>query len=461
MSEVITFQAIEVEKHVIGAMLFEPGVIPDVRNILSPVDFYMEQHRILFEGILEMDAGGKELDMVTLSEHLRGKGVYEQAGGDAYVLEITSEVVTAARVVEHANIVLEKSQLRILDRFLAKSKDMVHQPGTKSSEVVHIVESGMMALNNRKPKEGPQLIRHAIPETYRNIEAMATGKLLGLSTGYRDLDLRLGGLEPKMYVIAGIPGSGKTVLAMNIGWNIAKEGIPVAVFSMEMGRADLTMRILVGEARVDSGLLRSGRLPQRDYPKLANVTGAISAAPLFIDENSSQTPASIRSKMRRLIAENGVRLMVCDYFQLMTDDKKHKSRYDELTQVSISMTKMTKDLGVPLIMCAQLDKESAKGGVPTLGNLKETGQLGQDASSVLIIHRPAMFSKKLKEEDSDDIFNAIGKDYSIKAGPPEHLAHVIAEKNRGGVGTGVDKMTWIGKYQKFIPWSEKIPEGWA
>jgi replicative DNA helicase len=454
-------QAVEVEKHVIGAMLFDSTYIADVRNVVSHVDFFLERHQVLLENIFELDAKGVAVDLITLSQQLKANNVFEAVGGDRYLLEIAQEVVSAANVGQHAKIVLEMSQRRILNNFLSKALDHTRSDGVKAQEVINLVEAGMLQLTGRQPQDGPILARKALPQVFKNIEALATGKLLGLPTGYRDLDIRLGGLENgKMYVVAGIPGSGKTVLAVNIGWNLAKEGVPGVVFSMEMGRADLVTRILVGEAKVDSGLLRSGRLPQRDYPRLSLAITPIDAAPLYVDEASTQTPASIRSKMRRFIADHGVRWMVVDYFQLMTDDRKHKSRYDELTQVSIQMTKLAKDLNVPLIMCAQLDKESAKGGVPTLGNLKETGQLGQDATSVLIIHRPAMFAKKLKEEPSDDPFDALGVNYGVKSGPPEHLAQVIAEKNRQGIGTGVEKMSFLGKYQRFIPWSDKIPDEW-
>jgi replicative DNA helicase len=454
MNHDLTFHAVEVEKHVIGAMFFDPGSAGDVRAILKPSDFYLEQHVAIVEAIYALEEAGKACDLVTLAEYLRATESLARAGGDAYLLEISAEVVTAVNVKEHAAIVLEKSQKRILDSFLGKTREMANSPEASSQEIIQLVDAGMLQLAGREPKDEPKLILKAMAGVFRNIEAAATGKLQGLATGFKALDYRLGGLKGgKMYVIAGIPGSGKTVLAMNIARHIAGRGVPGAIFSLEMGREDLTTRLLVAEAEVDSGLLQTGRLPQRDYPRLSLASGPISQLPLYVDDASSQTPGAIRSKMRKLIQHHGVKFMVVDYFQLMVDDAKHKSRYDDLTQVSIKMTKLCKDLNVPLIMCAQLDKESAKGGVPTLGNLKETGQLGQDATSVLLIHRPSMFKKKLKEEE--DPFSPIGLGATVAGTANENIANVIAEKNRQGMGTGVDNMFFVGKFQKF---TEEAPK---
>lgn len=454
MSEDLPIVSIELEKHVIGAMLLDPDSIHVVREVLVPEDFYLDNHVLICKAIFELDTEGKVPDLIAVSDKLKEHpDGFVDAGGDEYLMEISAEVASSANVRQHSEKILDYSVRR---RGTALGRNIIAAVADREkpvSEILGQIETAVAAFGDKQVKDGPQPIAKSLAAVFRNIEATATGKLLGISTGFRSLDLRTGGLQGgKMYVLAGVPGSGKTLLGINICRNIAARGEGGGIISIEMGRNDLAMRILVAEAMVDAGAIQTGRLPQREYPKLANASSAVAAMPIYIDDSSRQTPGRIRSTLRRLIKEKNIKIGMIDYFQLMTSDRKFKTRYEEMTTACIDLTTVIKDLGIPVILCAQLDKDSSKGGVPTMGNLKETGQIVQDATGICILHRPAMFKKKLVEADSDDPFDSLGVSGEIKASPPEDLTHAIWEKMRGGTGTGVDKLRFNGPNQKFEEW---------
>ena len=445
---------IAVEKHVIGAMFLDSEAAAIAREVLAPEDFYLENHVLIARAIFDLDAEGKTADLISVSERLKETAnALADAGGDAYLMDISSEVVSSANVRKHSEIVLDYSVRRRGQKLGASIHAAVSDRAKPVMEIISQIETAVASFGDKQAREGAQPISKSMLNVFRNIEATATGKLLGLSTGFRSIDLRSGGLQGgKIYVLAGVPGSGKTLLGVNICRNVAMRNEACGVISIEMGRDDLTTRILVAEAGVDSGLIQTGRLPQREYPKLSTASKIVAGMPIYVDDASKQTPGRVRSTLRRLIKEKNIKLGMVDYFQLMTSDRKFKTRYEEMTTACIDLTTMVKDLGIPLILCVQLDKDSAKGGTPTMGNLKETGQIAQDATGICILHRPAMFKKKLMEEKSDDPFDALGVSGEIKAGPPENLTYAIWEKMRGGTGTGMDKLNFDGPHQKFEEW---------
>ena len=447
--------SIAIEKHVIGAMLLDVDVVNEVRQVLVPEDFFLENHALIVRAIFDLEQEGKSPDLIAVSDRLKeNPNTLQDAGGDAYLMKISSEVASAANVRQHSERLLDYSVRR---RGQALGRNIIGAVADREKPVVEIIgqiETAIAAFGEKQSKAGALPIAKSLPQVFRNVEATATGKLLGLSTGFRSIDLRTGGLQGgKTYVLAGVPGSGKTLLGVNIMRNVASRGEGGGVISIEMGRDDLTTRILVAEAMVDSGLIQTGRLPQREYPKLANASGILAKMPIYVDDASRQTPGRIRSTLRRLIREKNIKIALVDYFQLMTSDRKFKTRYEEMTQTMIDLTMVVKDLGIPVILCAQLDKDSAKGGTPTMGNLKETGQVAQDATGICILHRPAMFKKKVMEEKSDDPFDALGVSGTVKGTQDETMTYAIWEKMRGGTGTGVDKLKFDGPHQKFEEWA--------
>lgn len=456
MSEFIApMQSITLEKHVIGAMFLDPACVAEVREILTPQDFYLDNHVLICEAMYEVDAEGKTADLIAVAQHLaKTVNRLTDAGGDAYLMEISAEVVSTANLKQHAMQLLDYSIRRRGEALGAGIMAVVRNREIEVPEIVGQIETAVSAFGAKQAQEGSVAVGKSMSEVLRRIEMTANGKLLGASTGYRSVDLRTGGLQGgKTYVIGGVPGSGKTLLAINIARNFAMRGDGVSVTSIEMDRTDLTMRLLVAEAGVDSGLIQTGRLPQREYAKLSLAAGAVHGMPIYVDQASRQTPGRIRSTLRRLIKERNIKLAVVDYFQLMTSDRKFKTRYEEMTQACIDLTHVVKDMGIPLILCVQLDKDSAKGGQPTMGNLKETGQIAQDATGICILHRPASFKKKLEFNKSDDVFDTLGVSGEIKPSEPENLTYAIWEKIRGGTGTGVDKLSFNGPHQKFEEWA--------
>jgi len=434
-------QAVEVEKHVIGAMLLDLDAVGQALEVIGKVDFYLERHQVLFETLSTLFERNHPVDLITVAEALRKSGRLEAAGGESYLLEISSEVVSSANVSEHAKIVKEKSLLRRLigaaTQILEKAYDGTQEP----AELVDKAEGEIFAIGESNVRPGFVPIKLVLAETFRLIESYSKGDLIGVPTGFKDFDNMTSGFQKTdLIILAGRPAMGKTALALSMLANASiNHKKSIAFFSLEMGREQLAQRILCRTAQVNMHMLRTGKLPQRDYPKLSLAVGPISEAPIWIDDNPALNILELRAKCRRLKAQSGLDMIMIDYLQLMAGVGKQENRQQEISQISRGLKALAKELQVPVMALSQLNRsvETRGGeGEPKLSDLRESGAIEQDADIVMFVYRDEVYNKEAEK----------GK------------AKIILAKQRNGP-TGDVPLTFISDYASFENYSPRVGEG--
>ncbi|MEO7423595.1 MAG: replicative DNA helicase [Fibrobacteria bacterium] len=433
-------QAIEVEKHVIGALLLDSESVGDALELLKPEDFYLEKHQVIFEAVAGLFEKNAPVDLITISENLKKGQKFELAGGDAYLMEISSEVVSSANVAQHCAIIKEKSLLRSLigsaTRILEKAYDGSQEPG----EIMDSAEGEIYAISETTIKQGFIPIKRILSDTFKLIESYSKGEIIGVPTGFKDFDSMTSGFQKTdLIILAGRPAMGKTALALSMLANAAIDyKKTVAFFSLEMGREQLVQRILCRQAQVNMHLLRTGRLPQRDFPKLSIAVGPISEAKVFIDDHPSLNILELRAKCRRLKAQQGLDMVMVDYLQLMQGAGRQENRQQEISQISRGLKGLAKELEIPVVALSQLSRavEQRGGeGEPKLSDLRESGAIEQDADLVMFVYREEIYNKDAEK----------GK------------AKIILAKQRNGP-TGDVPLTFVSDYASFVNYSGRGPE---
>lgn len=436
-------QAVEVEKHVIGAMLLDSDAVGLAAETITRDDFYLERHQILYESLTSLFEQNQAVDLLTLAEALRKSGKLEAAGGEAYLLEISAEVVSSANVVDHARIVKEKALLRRLigaaTRMLERAYDATQDP----PQLIDQAEADVYAIAETRVKQGFVPIKSILADTFKLIESYAKGSLIGVPSGLRDLDKETSGFQKTdLIILAGRPAMGKTAVALSMLANAAIQyGKSMAFFSLEMGREQLVQRILCREAKVNMHMLRTGQLPQRDYPKLSLAVGPISESRIWIDDNPNLNILELRAKCRRLKAQQGLDMVVIDYLQLMSGAGKVENRQQEISQISRGLKALAKELEIPVMALSQLNRavETRGGdGEPKLADLRESGAIEQDADIVMFIYREEVYNKEAEK----------GK------------AKIILAKQRNGP-TGDVPLTFVSDYASFENYSPRLNENEA
>lgn len=387
-------QNLEAEQSVLGAMLIDPDAIARVAETLREDDFYRDAHRRIFRAILNLWERGEAADLVTVTEELATQGALEDVGGASYVATLASAVPTAANVEYYARIVEEKALLRQLINVATR----IVARGYEASEDIHVLldeaEQAIFQIAQRRSTQGYWAIKDILMDTFERIEHLYAhkGGVTGVPTGYRELDEILSGLQPsELIVLAARPSQGKSTLSLGFARNAAiQHRIPVAFFSLEMGREQLAQRLLCAEAQVDSQRLRTGFLTDQDWPKLSHALGRLSEAPIFIDDTPAIGIMELRAKARRMKSEHGIGLIVVDYLQLMQIRGRVESRQQEVSEISRSLKALARELKVPVVACSQLSRavEQREGRRPQLSDLRESGAIEQDADVVLFIHFP-------------------------------------------------------------------------
>jgi replicative DNA helicase len=432
-------QAVEVEKHVLGAMMLDPEAVSVALEGLTGDDFYLEKHRVIFEALGSLFEKNSPTDILTLAEVLRKTGNLEKAGGEAALLEISTEVVSSASIVEHCQIVKEKSMLRRLIASATKMLEQAYDPTQEPAAIMDQAEGDIFAINASTIKEGFVPIKRILSDTFKLIESYSKGEVIGVPSGLKDLDNFTSGFQKTdLIILAGRPGMGKTAIALTMLANAAIDHRrTVAFFSLEMGREQLVQRILCSQAKVNMHLLRTGKLSQRDYPKLSIAVGPISESKIFIDDHSSLNILELRAKCRRLKAQQGLDLVMVDYLQLMQGVGKVENRQQEISQISRGLKALAKELEIPVIALSQLSRsvETRGGdGEPKLSDLRESGAIEQDADIVMFIYRDEMYNKDAEK----------GK------------AKLILAKQRNGP-TGDVPLTFVPDYAAFENYSPRDP----
>ncbi len=429
-----------VEKHVLGAMLLDHEALSVVLESLKSEDFYQENHRVIFEAITSLFEKNIQVDLITLGEALRKNGTYDKAGGDTVILSISADVVSSANVSEYCRIVKEKSMLRRLIGSATKILERAYDGNQEPAAIMDQAEGDIFAINASNIKEGFIPITRILSETFKLIESYAKGEVIGVPTGFKDLDQMTSGFQKTdLVILAGRPGMGKTALALSILANAAIDYRKTAAFfSLEMGREQLVQRILCRQAQVDMHLLRTGKLSNRDYPKLSLAAGPISDSKIFIDDSPSLNIMELRAKCRRLKAQVGLDIVMIDYLQLMQGVGRVENRQQEISQISRGLKALAKELEIPVLALSQLSRavEQRGGeGEPKLSDLRESGAIEQDADLVMFVYREELYNKEAEK----------GK------------AKIILAKQRNGP-TGEAPVTFVSAYASFVNYSPRSPE---
>ncbi|MFC1585423.1 replicative DNA helicase [Fibrobacterota bacterium] len=434
--------AIEVEREVIGGMLL--GSLEAISIALEKLredDFYSEKHRILFTTIADMDAKDIAVDMITLTDNLKKTRTLEKAGGDDYLMDIATEVVTWANIASYCEIIREKSRLRKLIHSCTTILEECRNSSHDSETILDLAESSIYDIGASQIRQEFYPIKHVLKETFELIEKYSNAEIMGVPSGYSDLDSMTGGFQKSdLIILAGRPSMGKTALSLNMITHAAlRYHKSVAFFSLEMGKEQLVQRILCSEGGVSLQRLRTGKLPKREYPKLLDVAGELNKSNIFIDDSANQTSIQIRSKCRRIAHQNnGLDLVVIDYLQLMSGSGRDDSRQQEIAQISRALKGLAKELKIPVIALSQLNRsvETRADGRPLLSDLRESGALEQDADIVMFVFR---------EEQYKNDPGLQGK------------AEIILAKQRNGP-TGIVPLTFVKEYASFTNYSPRNPE---
>jgi replicative DNA helicase len=436
----------EAEQAVLGAMLLDADAALRAAETLEDWMFYREGHRRLFRVMIGMTRHGGVVDPITLKEELERKGELDAAGGVEYLSYLLDAVPTAANFDYHAKIVRDKALLRRLVEVGTQIVQEAFDGKRLAAEVLDAAERKIFEVAEHRTAVGFERLKKLLWPTMERIESLhgAGQTITGVASGFKDLDERTAGFQPSdLVIVAARPAMGKTAFCLNVAQHAAIEhSTGVAIFSLEMSREGIVQRLLTSEARVDAHRLRSGTLRDADYKLLAGAAGILSSAPIWIDDSASLTPLELRSKARRIKAEQDIGLIMVDYLQLMREPEYSENRVQEISAISRSLKALAKELHVPVIALSQLsrapEQRGGEGRRPQLSDLRESGAIEQDADVVLFIYRAEMYAKP---EERDEV-----------AGQAE----VIIGKQRNGP-TGMVKLFFHNQYTRFDNYSAREP----
>lgn len=415
-------QNVDAEMSVLGGMMLSKDAIADVIEILRSTDFYRPAHASVYDVVVELFGRGDPADAVTVGAELKRKGELDRIGGLPYLHTLVATVPTAANAAYYAGIVREQAQLRSLVEVGTRIVQLGYTTdGADVEGLVNLAQSEVFAVSEQRNSTDYVTLEQVVPELYEELERNANrdGGLDGVPTGFSELDAKLNGLRAgQMIIIAARPGGGKSTLAMDICRSCAVHNNKAAAyFSLEMNRTELSMRLLAAESRVFLDRMIKGELETRDWQEIARTLDKISQAPLIVDDSPNMTMGEIRAKSRRMKQQFDIQLIVIDYLQLLTSGGKSvESRQQEVSEFSRSIKLLAKELEIPIVAVAQLNRDSEKRNDkrPQVADLRESGSLEQDADVVLLIHREDMFNENTEKQGMADII--IGKQRSGPTG---------------------------------------------
>lgn len=432
--------SVDAERSVLGAVLQDAGVATFVFETLLPDDFYAAEHREIFDAMRTLNIAGSPIDLMTVGNELSRRGTMDGVGGTAYLLEAYRYVPSTANTRSYVQIVQEKSTLRKLISASRRIEEQCYSQLDPLETVLRHAERSIFDIvMKRSGVEALQPLNAVLVQTFDKIEEMSRlkGKLAGVPTGLYDLDRMLTGLHGGELIIAGArPAMGKTALALGIAQFAAvKTKKCVAVFSMEMPREQIGMRILCSAASINMQRVRNGMLSDDEWVKLGDCLNRLSACRVFIDDTSGLTPSQVRSRSRRLMMEQGLDLIVVDYLGLMGADKRVENRQLEVSEISRGLKAIALELKVPVLACAQLARANTgrTDKRPLLSDLRDSGSIEQDADVVLFIHREGYYQTGAQEENkADDSAGEI----------------IIAKQRNGPVGT--INVEWQAEFARYV-----------
>lgn len=405
---------LEAEEAVLGALLIDKDAIIKIADIIASDDFYSDKHRLVYEAMIELYSKREPIDVLSLANRLEEKHVLSDIGGRGFLASLSTNVPTSSNIEHYAQIVQRKATLR---RLIKSAHDIVKLGYEETEEVDRILDQAEQSLFNVSQK---YLKQHFVPinailtDAFDRLDEIHrhAGTLRGVSTGYKDLDNMLGGLQKSdLVILAARPSMGKTGLALDIARFVAvHEKIPVAIVSLEMSKDQLGDRLLCGEANVDLWKMRTGKLQNdEDFSNIGSAMGKLAEAPLFIDDSASSNIMEIRTKARRLQMEYGVGLLVIDYLQLMEGrTTRGDNRVQEVAEISRGLKSIARELNIPVLALSQLSRavEMNNPPIPKLSHLRESGSIEQDADVVLFIYREEYYKRDTTRKNIADIFIA-------------------------------------------------------
>jgi replicative DNA helicase len=443
MIDKIPPQNIEAEMAVLGSMLLDRDAISQAIELLDASYFYKEANRKIYSAIIKLYDQTKAVDMVTLIEELRSSNCLDEVGGPTYITNLTLNVPTAANILHYAKIVKEKMLLRNLIGAATQIAAECYNTAQDVDRLVDKAEQIIFDVSSKKVETRFAQLKEVIRNSIETIDNLYQRKenITGISTGFRDLDIKTAGLQSSdLIVVAGRPSMGKSALASCIAEHVGVvEKMPVAFFSLEMSKEQLVQRMLCSHARVDAHKVRTGFLSQSDWPRLVSAAGKLSEAPIYIDDAPAITALELRAKARRLKAQFDIRLIVVDYLQLMQGHQiKSDNRQQEISEISRSLKALARELNVPIIAISQLSRavEQRSDHRPQLSDLRESGAIEQDADLVLLLLR-------------EEYYNPTEENRGI--------AEIIIAKQRNGP-VGSLNLAFLGEYMKFENVSSRSEE---
>ncbi|MPZ52122.1 MAG: replicative DNA helicase [Acidimicrobiia bacterium] len=422
----------EAEESVLGAILLSPDAPSDVMDRLQSDDFYIPAHSAIYDAMRTLFDQSQPIDPVSVSEALRRNGELEKVGGGPYLARLTDYVPSTSNLDYYCTIVEENARRRDLIRAGSTITDLAFTTEEEVFEVLDRAERAVLSVAERRANQNLLEIGPMFQDILEHIEHMEEvgSEMTGLSTGFRDLDGKLAGLQPSnLIVIAARPAMGKSALTTNVATHVALQGAPVAVFSLEMSKEEIVQRILASVGRVDSMKLRSGQLGPTGWQKVIKAASDLYKAPIFIDDSPVVTVTDIRAKSRRLKRRHGLGLVVVDYLQLMQASGR-ENRQQEIAEISRNLKNLARELEVPIVAVSQLNRslESREDKRPRLSDLRESGSIEQDADVVMFIYRHEYYHP----EDAE----------------ARGLAEVAVAKHRAG-SVGTVKMTFLPEFTRF------------
>jgi replicative DNA helicase len=424
---------IDAERTVLGAVLVNDSAFNSAAETLGRDDFYKESHRRIFEAMSSLAERSQPIDLVTLKDELGRQASLEAVGGASYLAGLVDGLPRLTNVEPWSRIIKEKSVLRHLIHASHRIAQSAYEAEEDAAIVLDKAERSIFEIAEKRIRAGFVGIREIVKESFRTIDQLSHSKdrITGVPTGFVDLDERTSGLQKgDLVIVAARPAMGKTSFCLNVAHNAsAVAGETVGVFSLEMSKEQLVLRLLTGDARVDAHRLRTGTLQEKDWARLAKAYADLSASKIFIDDSATVTPLEMRAKCRRLKAEHGLGLVVVDYLQLIASGGRVENRQQEIAAISRSLKGLAKELEVPVVALSQLSRapEARTDRRPQLSDLRESGALEQDADVVMMIYR----EEEYKATDEN-----------------RGIAEIIIAKQRNGP-TGTIKLAFVKEYTRF------------
>jgi len=426
---------LEAEKSVLGAILIHNEAFNHAAELIDSRDFFRDAHRRIFDKMVALSERNDAIDFVTLKEELGRAGELEEVGGPAYIASLADGVPRSANVEHYARIVKEKSTLRNLihsaNRILADAYQAEDDPDV----ILDGAERSIFEIAEGRVREGFVPLRELVQSSFKTIEKLQEQRnaVTGVPSGFFDLDEMTAGFQPSdMIILAARPAMGKTSLALNVAQNAARTGKTVGVFSLEMSKEQLFLRMITSEAMIDAHRFRTGHLTEKDYGKLSHALGSLAEQSVYIDDSPGIGLLEMRAKSRRLASQHGLDMLIIDYIQLMQGRGRFESRQQELTSISRSVKILAKELNIPIIALSQLSRapESRTDHRPQLSDLRESGALEQDADLVMFIYRAEVYDKEQTKPEEQGV------------------AEVIIGKHRNGP-IGSVKLTFLNQFTRF------------